>query len=277
MKISEIINELTELQQYIGDKELEACTANDTMAGVNVMYQNDDGGITSTSLEGEKMAKLIKETTSEQEALGKLKVKVLDLVFCEASNDPELVARADVEVTNDGSVITLNGLDLRHNDSTGIYSIVEPELPSGVCINGFTCRAITSAIAAHYEQSIGKFTKRDDVEKIGNALDENIETHDMNANRLQTEERKIQWLENEIKDLEYVLSSDCINRNNKLCRLQMFRELLAIKLGTARANAVKKIKENLSRDAAEFLKDFGSLTDAEKMSIKSLTCLQMRA
>ena len=56
-----------------------------------------------------------------------------------------------------------------------------------------------------------------------------METHDMNANRLKTEKRKIQWLENEIKDLEYVLSSDCINRNNKLCRLQMFRELLGIK------------------------------------------------
>lgn len=277
MKISEIINELTELQQYIGDKELEACIANDTTTGVNVMYENDDGGITSTSLEGEKMTKLIKETPSDQETLGELKVKVLDLVLCEASNDQELVARADVEVTNDASVITLNGLDLRHNDSTGIYSIVEPELPSGVCINGFTCRAVTSAIAARYEQIIGKFPKRDDNEKIGNALDENMETHDMNANRLQTEERKIQWLENEIKDLEYVLSSDCINRNNKLCRLQMFRELLAIKLGTCRANAVKKIKENLSRDAAEFLKDFGYLTDAEKMSIKSLACLQIRA
>lgn len=277
MKISEIINELTELQQYIGDKELEACIANDTTTGVNVMYENDDGGITSTSLEGEKMAKLIKETPSDQETLGELKVKVLDLVLCEASNDQDLVARADVEVTNDASVITLNGLDLRHNDSTGIYSIVEPELPSGVCINGFTCRAVTSAIAARYEQIIGKFPKRDDNEKIGNALDENMETHDMNANRLQTEERKIQWLENEIKDLEYVLSSDCINRNNKLCRLQMFRELLAIKLGTCRANAVKKIKENLSRDAAEFLKDFGYLTDAEKMSIKSLACLQIRA
>lgn len=277
MKISEIINELTELQQYIGDKELEACIANDTTTGVNVMYENDDGGITSTSLEGEKMTKLIKETPSEQETLGELKVKVLDLVLCEASNDQELIARADVEVTNDASVITLNGLDLRHNDSTGIYSIVEPELPSGVCINGFTCRAITSAIAARYEQIIGKFPKRDDNEKIGNALDENMETHDMNANRLKTEERKIQWLENEIKDLEYILSSDCINRNNKLCRLQMFRELLAIKLGTCRANAVKKIKENLSRDAAEFLKDFGYLTDAEKMSIKSLTCLQLRA
>lgn len=56
-----------------------------------------------------------------------------------------------------------------------------------------------------------------------------METLDMNANRLQTEERKIQWLENEIKELEYVLSSDCINRNNKLCQLQMYRELLAIK------------------------------------------------
>lgn len=176
MKISEIINELTELQQYIGDKELEACIANAAMTGVNIMYQNDNGDITSTSLDGEKMAKLIKETTSDQ-------------------------------VTHD----------------------------------------------------------------------ENVETHDMNANRLQTEERKIQWLENEIKDLEYVLSSDCINRNNKLCRLQMYRELLAIKLGTCRANAVKKIKENLSRDAATFLKDFGYLTDAEKMSIKSLTCLQTRA
>lgn len=103
------------------------------------------------------------------------------------------------------------------------------------------------------------------------------ENLDMNANRLKTEEQKINWLENEIKDLEYVLSSDCINRNLKLNQLQMYRELLAIKLGTCRANAVKKIKENLSRDAAAFLKDFGYLTDAEKMSIKSLTCLQTRA
>ena len=277
MTLSKIIDELAELKEYIGDKNLETCITNGTTDGVNVMYLNDEGGWTSTSLEGEKAKAELKATMSDQEAFDKLKVKVLDLVFCEASNDPDLVARADVEVINDASVITLNGLNLRHNDSTGIYSIAEPELPSGVCINGFTCRAITSAIAAHYEQSIGKFSKRDSIEKIGNALDENMETHDMNANRLQTEERKIQWLENEIKDLEYVLSSDCINRNNKLCRLQMYRELLAIKLGTCRANAVKKIKENLSRDAAEFLKDFGGLTDAEKMSIKSLTCLQCRA
>ena len=176
MKISEIINELTELKEYIGDKELEACIANATTIGVNIMYQNDDGGITSTSLEGEKMAHLIKETTSEQEA-----------------------------------------------------------------------------------------------------HDENMETHDMNANKLQTEESKIQWLENEIKDLEYVLSSDYINRDNLLCRLQMYRELLSSKMTICRANAVKKIKENLSKDVAEFLKDFGTdLTDAEKMSIKSLICLRTR-
>lgn len=179
MKISKIIDELAELQKYIGDKDLEACIANDTTAGVNVMYTNDNGDITSTSLEGEK-------------------------------------AKAELKATMSGQVV----------------------------------------------------------------LDENTETHthDMNANRLQTEERKIQWLENEIKDLEYVLSSDCINRNNKLCRLQMFRELLAIKLGTCRANAIKKIKDNLSRDVAEFLKDFGTdLTDAEKASIKSITCLRLGA
>jgi len=176
MKISEIINELTELQKYIGDKDIDVCVANNTTAGVNVMYENDDGEWTSTSLEGEKIARQMKETMSDQDA-----------------------------------------------------------------------------------------------------LDETVETHDMNANKLQTEEEKIQWLENEIRELEYALSSDCIYRNNKLCRLQMYRELLAIKLGTCRANAVKKIKDNLSRDAAEFLKDFGTgLTDAEKMSIKSLTCLQTR-
>ena len=277
MKISQIINELTELQQYIGDKELEACIANAAMTGVNVMYQNDDGGITSTSLEGEKIARRMKETTSDQEVLAEFNVKVLHLDLCEASDDPNLVARADVEVTNDTSSLSINGLNLRYNDTTGEYSIVAPKSPSGVCINELTQRAVTSAVAARYEQIIGKFPKRDDIEKIGNALEENMETHDMNANKLQTEEEKIQWLENEIRELEYALSSDCINRNNKLCRLQMYRELLAIKLGTCRANAVKKIKENLSRDAAEFLKDFGYLTDAEKMSIKSLACLQIRA
>lgn len=33
---------------------------------------------------------------------------------------------------------------------------------------------------------------------------------------------------------------------------------------TCRDNAVKKIKDNLSKDIAEFIKDFGGLTDAEK-------------
>lgn len=53
--------------------------------------------------------------------------------------------------------------------------------------------------------------------------------HDTNANKLKTEKKKIQWLENEIRELEYALSTDCINRNNLLCRLQMYRELLGIK------------------------------------------------
>lgn len=276
MKISEIINELTELQKYIGDKELEACIANAATTGVNIMYQNDDGGITSTSLEGVKAEADLKATMSDQETLAEFNVKVLHLDLCEVSDDPNLVARADVEVMNDTSSLSINGLNLRYNDTTGEYSIVVPKSPSGVCINELTQRAVTNAIVARYEQIIGKFPKRDDIEKIGNVLDENIETHDMNANRLQTEERKIQWLENEINDLEYVLSSDCINRNNKLCRLQMFRELLSIKMATCRANAVRKIKNNLSKDAAEFLKDFGGLTDAEKMSIKSLICLRTK-
>ena len=103
-----------------------------------------------------------------------------------------------------------------------------------------------------------------------------METLEMNANRLQTEERKIQWLENEIKDLEYVLSSDCMNRNNKLCQLQMYRELLSIKKGTARTNALNKIKENLCRDVEAFLKEFGTdLTVAEKLSFKVLPCLDI--
>lgn len=152
MKISKIIGELTELKEILGDREVEGCMANSAMTSVNILYLNDEGNYTPTSLEGEKMARLIKEPTSEEEQLGELKVKVLNLCFCEASDDPDLVARADVEVTNDTSVMTLNGLDLRHNDATGIYSIVEPKLPSGVCINEFTCRAVTSAVAARYER-----------------------------------------------------------------------------------------------------------------------------
>lgn len=72
MKISKIIDELTELKEYIGDKDLEACIANVATNGVNVMYANDEGGITSTSLEGEKLARQFKETISDQDALDKI-------------------------------------------------------------------------------------------------------------------------------------------------------------------------------------------------------------
>lgn len=70
MKISKIIDELTELKGYIGDKDLEGCTV-DAMTGVNVMYMNDEGGWTSTSLEGEKAEAELKATMSDQEALDK--------------------------------------------------------------------------------------------------------------------------------------------------------------------------------------------------------------
>lgn len=68
MKISKIIDELTELTEYIGNKDLEGCTV-DAMTGVNVMYQ-DEGGWTSTSLEGEKAKAELKATMSDQEAKG---------------------------------------------------------------------------------------------------------------------------------------------------------------------------------------------------------------
>ena len=151
MKISKIIDELTELKEYIGDKDLEACTVNDAMTGVNVMYVNDEGGWTSTSLEGEKMESQLKETMSDQEALDKIKAKVLRLDFCEASNDPDLVARADVEVTNDNSFLSINGLDLRYNDATGTYSIVEPKTLSGAGLNRLIRIAVTDAVVARYE------------------------------------------------------------------------------------------------------------------------------
>ena len=73
MKISKIIDELTELKEYIGDKDLEACIANVATNGVNVMYANDEGGITSTSLEGEKLARQFNEIISDQDALDKIK------------------------------------------------------------------------------------------------------------------------------------------------------------------------------------------------------------
>lgn len=73
MKISKIIDELIELKEYIGDQDLEACIANMATNGVNVMYMNNEGGITSTSLEGEKLARQFKATISDQDALDKIK------------------------------------------------------------------------------------------------------------------------------------------------------------------------------------------------------------
>lgn len=98
------------------------------------------------------------------------------------------------------------------------------------------------------------------------------------GNPLTTEVQKIDWLNNRIKNLEYLLKSDSnVDAEDVECNLQMLRELLSIKMATCRANAVRKIKDNLSKDVAEFLKDFGTdLTDAEKMSIKSLICLRTK-
>lgn len=84
----------------------------------------------------------------------------------------------------------------------------------------------------------------------------------MNANRLKTEEQKIKWLENEIKDLEYVLSSDCINRNLKLNQLQMYREFLAVK----RANYLKNAQVPVTKDKDQVKQAF---TELYETSIKS--------
>lgn len=151
MKISKIIDELTELKEYLGDKDLDSCVANDTTDVVNVMYLNDEGGWVSTSLEGEKAEAKLKATMNEQEALDKINVKVLHLDFCEASDDTDLVARVDVEVTNDTSFLAINGIGLRYNDATGNYSIVEPTTPSGVCLNELIRIAVTNAVVARYE------------------------------------------------------------------------------------------------------------------------------
>lgn len=98
------------------------------------------------------------------------------------------------------------------------------------------------------------------------------------VNPLTTEVQKVDWLNNEINRLEDLLERGCTDAENVEYSIQMFRELLSTKMATCRANAVKKIKDNLSKGVAEFLKDFGTdLTDAEKVSIKSLTCLQINA
>lgn len=54
MKISKIIDELNQIKEYIGDKDLTLCSEIENQ-GVNVVYTDDDGNIVSTSLEGEKI------------------------------------------------------------------------------------------------------------------------------------------------------------------------------------------------------------------------------
>ena len=61
MKISKIIEELTELKEIIGDKDLTICSAIEN-EGVNVVYTSDDVSIVSTSLEGEKMKIKLKKS-----------------------------------------------------------------------------------------------------------------------------------------------------------------------------------------------------------------------
>lgn len=61
MKISKIIDELIELKEIIGDKDLNICSAIEN-EGVNVVYTDDDGSIVSTSLEGEKIKTELKKT-----------------------------------------------------------------------------------------------------------------------------------------------------------------------------------------------------------------------
>jgi hypothetical protein len=46
----------------------------------------------------------------------------------------------------------INGIDLRYNDATGNYRIVEPKTPSGVGLNELIRRAVTNAVVARYEQ-----------------------------------------------------------------------------------------------------------------------------
>ena len=134
-----------------GTKDLHECIVNDAVTSVNVIYFNDFGGFTSTSLEGEKMAHQMKSTMSDQEVFNEIKVKVLRLDFCEASNDPDLVASADVDVTNNTSRMSINGLGLRHNDTTGTWSIVVPKTLSN--IDRLIRIAVTNAVVDRYVHS----------------------------------------------------------------------------------------------------------------------------
>ena len=106
--------------------------------------------------------------------IAEFNVKVLHLDLCDGSDDPDIVARADVEVTNDTSFLGINGIDLRYNDANGTYSIVEPKSPSDAGLNGLTHRAVLNAVVARYEQIIGKFPKRVWTEFVSDELKDKL-------------------------------------------------------------------------------------------------------
>lgn len=93
---------------------------------------------------------------------------------------------------------------------------------------------------------------------------------DMNANRLKTEEQKIHWLENEIKDLEYVLSSDCIDRNLKLNQLQMYREFLALKKASKNDQIKQAFTEMFESNIKSAVND-----SLDKIETACVTALEM--
>ena len=101
-------------------------------------------------------------------------VKVLHLDLCEGSDDPDIVARVDVEVTNDTSFLGINGIDLMYNEANGTYSIVEPKTPYGAGLNGLTRRAVLNAAVARYEQIIGKNPKHVWTEFVSDELKDKL-------------------------------------------------------------------------------------------------------
>ena len=106
--------------------------------------------------------------------IAEFKVKVLHLDLCEGSDDPDIVARVDVEVTNDTSFLGINGIDLMYNEANGTYSIVEPKTPYGAGLNGLTRRAVLNAAVARYEQIIGKNPKHVWTEFVSDELKDKL-------------------------------------------------------------------------------------------------------
>ena len=152
MKISKIIEELTELKEIIGDREVEGCMANSAVTSVNILYLNDEGGFTSTCLEGEKLKAKMNVAMNDLEPLNEIKVKILRFVRCKTSNDLDLVATAIVEVTDGTSFLGVKDIGLMHNGIPGKFGIFELS-SSGMHLNE-TCRiAVTNALTKCYTQT----------------------------------------------------------------------------------------------------------------------------